>query len=151
MNASAARRKARLAARKAQRGMTLLEIMIVIAILALIASVVVVAVMGQLDKAKVNTARLKINEIQKALDLYKVDAGDYPSQSEGLRALISPPGGGPAYMKEKTEPKDPWNQPFVYYNPSRNGGSGVEVISKGPDKQEGTEDDVKAGGEGGKS
>ena len=138
------RTAALLAARKAQRGMTLLEIMIVIAILGLIASVVVVAVMGQLDRAKINTCRIKINEIQKALDLYRVDNTDYPDQGQGLRALISPPGGGPPYLKEKDVPKDPWGQDLLYRNPSRSGGSGVEVISKGPDKQEGTDDDVRA-------
>ena len=130
--------------RRAARGMTLLEIMIVIAILGLIASVVVVAVMNNLQRAKGTTARLKIGEIQKALELYAVDNEDYPSQSEGLKALISPPGGGPAYLKEKDVPKDPWAQEFMYFNPARGGSSGIEVVSKGPDKQEGTEDDVKA-------
>jgi general secretion pathway protein G len=138
---------ARLAARRRQKGMTLLEIMIVIAILALIASVVVVAVMNQFERAKIKTAKLKIGEIQKALDLYKVDQGDFPSQSEGLQVLVSPPGGGAPYLKEKDVPKDPWGQGFVYYNPSRSGGAGIEVVSKGPDKQEGTQDDIKAGGE----
>ena len=131
--------------RQAPKGMTLLEIMIVIAILGLIASVVVVAVMNNFERAKANTAKLKINEIRKACDLYKIEAGDYPSQSEGLRALTAPPGGGPAYLKEM--PKDPWGQEFVYFNPARGGGSGIEIVSKGPDKQEGTQDDIKAGGE----
>lgn len=138
------RRALKLLARRARgqapKGMTLLEIMIVIAILGLIASVVVVAVMNNFERAKANTAKLKIGEIHKSLDLYKIDAGDYPSQSEGLRALTSPPNG-PPYMKDV--PKDPWGQEFVYFNPARNGGNGVEVISKGPDKQEGTEDDIK--------
>lgn len=125
----------------APKGMTLLEIMIVIAILGLIASVVVVAVMNNFERAKANTAKLKIGEIQKALDLYKIEANDYPDQSEGLKALTSPPGGGPPYMKDV--PKDPWGQEFVYFNPARGGSNGVEVISKGPDKQEGTADDVK--------
>ena len=128
----------------AQRGMTLLEIMIVIAILGLIASVVVVAVMNNLERAKVNTCRLKINEVRKALDLYRVDNDDYPSQSEGLRALISPPHGGPPYLKDKETPRDSWGQELMYYNPARGGGGSVEVMSKGPDRQEGTQDDVKA-------
>jgi general secretion pathway protein G len=124
----------------APKGMTLLEIMIVIAILGLIASVVVVAVMNNFERAKANTAKLKIGEIHKALDLYKIEVGDYPSQSEGLRALTSPPNG-PPYMKDT--PKDPWSQEFVYFNPARNGGNGIEIISKGADKQEGTDDDIK--------
>lgn len=142
------RRAARAAATRtrktaAPKGMTLLEIMIVIAIIGLVASVVVVAVMNNFERAKVNATRLKINEIKKACDLYKIEAGDYPSQSEGLRALTSPPGGGPAYLKET--PKDPWGQEFVYFNPARGGGAGIEIISKGADKQEGTDDDIKTG------
>ncbi len=127
------------------KGMTLLEIMIVIAILGLIASVVVVGVMNYFDRAKVSTTRLKIHSIQEALDMYRSQEDDYPSQSEGLRALTSPPNGGPSYLKEKGVPKDAWGQEFLYFNPARNtnGGNGVEVISKGPDKQEGTADDIK--------
>ena len=141
---SLARRQRALAARKLQRGMTLLEIMIVIAILGLIASVVVVAVINNLDRAKIGTCRLKINEVHKALDLYKVDNDDYPSQSEGLRALVSPPHGGPPYLKDKEVPRDPWGQELMYFNPSRSGGGGIEVKSKGPDRNEGTDDDVAA-------
>jgi prepilin-type N-terminal cleavage/methylation domain-containing protein len=87
----------------APKGMTLLEIMIVIAILGLIASVVVVAVMNNFERAKANTAKLKIGEIHKALDLFKIDNNDYPGQSEGLRALTAPPGGGPPLPQGRAE------------------------------------------------
>jgi len=129
-----------------QRGMTLLEIMIVIAILGLLASVIVVAVMNQFDNAKIGTAKLKLSELEKALQLYSVQVGEYPSQSEGLRSLLSPPDGSKPFLKEKNVPKDPWGAEYLYFNPARNGGANpYEVVSKGPDGQEGTEDDIKAG------
>lgn len=135
----------RLASRQRPRGMTLLEIMIVIAILGLIATVVVVGVMNQFENAKIKTARLKIKELQKALDLYRVDQNEYPSQSQGLQALLNPPGGMNPYLTAKELPKDPWGQQFVYYYPARSGGAGYEILSKGPDGQEGTDDDIRSG------
>jgi general secretion pathway protein G len=135
-------RAARGVARRGQRGMTLLEIMIVIAILGLLASVIVVAVINNFDRAKVNTAELKRKSIEQALHQYNVAIGDYPSQQEGLRMLQNPPSG-PPFINE--EPKDPWGNEFLYFNPPRKGNGPFEVISKGPDGQEGTDDDIGGG------
>lgn len=130
----------RQAARRAQRGMTLLEIMIVIAILALVAGAVGFAVMGQFERAKVKTAKLEINEIMKKLNLYMVDNDSNPPEpGEGLKALTK---ATPPYLKDK-DLKDPWGQEYVYFNPAKGGGEKFEVVSKGPDKQEGTEDDIR--------
>lgn len=136
-------RSARRARRRYEKGMTLLEIMIVIAIIGLVASVVSVGVMGQLESGKVKTTQIAVNNVLKRLDLYKVDHGDYPGQSEGMRGLTNPPNGFQPYLKEK-DTKDSWGQPMLYFNPARSGGKGVEVRSKGPDKQEGTDDDISA-------
>lgn len=130
--------------RAGEKGMTLLEIMIVIAILGMIASVLVVAVVNRLDAAKIKTTKLKINNVKSALEQYKVDFGDYPSQGEGLRALISPPEGNPPYLKDKTPPKDDFGNELMYFSPARHGSGPFEIISKGPDGQEGTEDDIKS-------
>ena len=144
MNRTALRKRLAHRMRAGQRGMTLLEIMIVIAILGMIASVLVVAVVNRLDAAKIKTTKLKINNIKSALEQYKVDFGDYPSQGEGLRALITPPEGSPPYLKDKTVPKDDFGNELMYFSPSRHGGGPFEIISKGPDGQEGTEDDIKS-------
>ncbi len=129
------------------KGMTLLEIMIVIAILGLLASVIVVAVVNQLENAKIGTAKLKLNELEKALQLYSVQVGEFPSQNEGLRSLLQPSDGSKPFLKEKDVPKDPWGEAYLYYNPARGGGNApYELASKGPDRQEGTEDDIKSGG-----
>lgn len=124
-----------------QKGMTLLEIMIVIAILGLLASVIVVAVMNQFDRAKVSATKLKIKSVEGALHQYNVQEGEYPSN---LKALLNPPGGGPPYLKEKGVPKDPWGSELLYFKPPRKGNGPFEVVSKGPDGQEGTDDDLRA-------
>ena len=144
MDLQATRRRLARRVRAGEKGMTLLEIMIVIAILGMIASVLVVAVVNRLDAAKIKTTKLKINNVKSALEQYKVDFGDYPSQGEGLRALISPPEGNPPYLKDKTVPKDDFGNELMYFNPSRHGGGPFEIMSKGPDGSEGTEDDIKS-------
>lgn len=117
------------------RGMTLLEIMIVIAILGLIASVVVIRVMDSLAKARVNTARLKMGEVSKALDMYAIDRGGYPTQSEGLAELVTPREGR-ALLKDAN---DPWGRELRYQLDAE----GRPVLhSMGPDGQDGTEDDI---------
>ena len=115
--------------KRARRGMTLLEIMIVIAILGLIASVVVVSVMGVFVEAKIKTANLTANEIAKGLLLYKVDNGRYPTAAEGLGVL------------ELRQTRDPWGGEFEYREIGREGGM-PSVSSRGPDRQAGTEDDI---------
>ena len=122
MDLQATRRRLARRVRAGEKGMTLLEIMIVIAILGMIASVLVVAVVNRLDAAKIKTTKLKINNVKSALEQYKVDFGDYPSQGEGLRALISPPEGNPPYLKDKTVPKDDFGNELMYFNPARHGG-----------------------------
>ena len=128
--------------RRGQRGMTLLEIMIVVAILGMLASVIVVAVMNQFDNAKIKTTEIKIKSGGQALLQYNVHYGEYP---KSLEQLVNPPDGGKAFLKEKGVPKDAWKQPFLYYYPSKDKNAGpFQVISKGPDRQEGTDDDLPA-------
>jgi general secretion pathway protein G len=129
-------------ARRRQAGMTLLEIMIVIAILGLLASVIVVAVMNQFENAKINTTKITVKNIEQALHTYKVQVGDYPNQGEGLKALMNPPDGLKPFLKEV--PKDPWGNEFLYFSPPRKGKGPFEVVSKGVDGQEGTDDDLRS-------
>ena len=121
------------------KGLTLLEIMIVIAIVGLISSVIVVAVINQFERAKIKTTRLKLKSIESALKQYSVDH-ELPSQGEGLRLLVSPPDGGKAYLKDA--PKDAWHNNVLYFNPARTGSDPFELVSRGPDGKEGTDDDV---------
>jgi general secretion pathway protein G len=129
--------------RASQKAMTLLEIMIVVAILGLLASLVVTNLMGQFDNAKIQTAKLKVNDISSTINQYYATVGDYPSGSDGLKALVNPPGGLKPFFKEV--PKDPWGKPFQYRSPAKQSSEPFEVYSTGPDGQDGTQDDIHGG------
>lgn len=128
------------------RGMTLIEIMVVITILGLIATVVTVNVMESLDEAKQKTAASQIKVFEEALDNFRRDNGYYPSTEQGLQALVEKPSIGripkryPAkgYLKGGRIPQDPFNCDYQYYNPGLQGHD-YEIYSLGADCQEGGE------------
>ena len=136
-----ARRARSVALRRAlaPRGMSLLEIMVVITLIGLVAAAVSVAVMNQLEKGEMDTARNQAFEIGKSIELYKLQNGSYPSTAQGLQALASPPKGRP--LMERV-PKDPWGEDYIFTIPGQKNPSKFDVRSKGPDRQEGTEDDA---------
>jgi len=110
--------------RAGSAGFTLIELLVVLAILGLLVAVATPQVLKYLSKAKEDTARIEINNLSTALDLYLVDVGHYPAQQEGLQALVTNPGTtawhGP-YLKSKGVPLDPWGQPYQYRIPGQNG------------------------------
>ena len=83
-----------------QKGFSLIEIMVVVVILGILASIVVPKIMGRPDEARIVKARQDVLAIQNALDLYKLDNGNYPSTDQGLLALVEKP-------EEKIEPDIP--------------------------------------------
>src|SRR5437899_12620403 len=96
---------------RGQRGFTLVEMLVVITIIGLIMALVGPRVINYLGEAKVKAAKIQIQSFSSALDLYYLDAGRYPSSSEGLTALAQRPGGaaswnGP-YPKGGVVPNDP--------------------------------------------
>lgn len=130
------------AARQGERGMTLLEIMIVIAILGMLAGVIVVAVMNQLDNAKIKATQLKIGNVKSAVNTFYATVGQYPTQSEGFRTLLNPPDGLKPMLE--SEPKDEWGNALMYFSPPKRGNAPFEIRSKGADGQEGTDDDLSS-------
>src|SRR5687768_14818977 len=98
--------------RKSRRGLTLIEILVVVTILGIIASIVGIQVANQLEDSKIDAAKLQIGRLGEAIDLYKVKFHRYPNTAEGLNALTSPPGGKKPIME--TIPKDPWDADYVY-------------------------------------
>lgn len=114
--------------RRRSRGMTLIEIMVVITILGLIAAAVGVAVIPQLNQARRDRAELDIKNIQNALKLYYTKKGNYPDTATGLRGLVE-------MQALEQIPRDPWNNEYVYLN---EGGKPV-VISYGADGTSGGE------------
>ena len=122
-----------------RRGMSLLEIMIVITLIGLVTATIGVAVIGQLNKGQADTARNQAFEVAKALDIYKLQNGQYPSTGQGLAVLAAPPKGKPIM---DAVPKDPWGQDFIYTNPGQKNATKFDIRSKGNDGIEGNEDDV---------
>jgi len=92
---------------RSEAGMTLIEIMVVITILGLIAAAVGVAVVPQLQKAKVERAKMDIKNVENALQLYYTQVGKYPDTGEGLGALV-------AGKQLPSLPKDPWGNAYIY-------------------------------------
>lgn len=122
-----------------QHGFTLIELLVVLAILTMLAGLVGPRVLGQLGGAKVKTAGVQIADIEKALELYKLDVGSFPSTPQGLDALAKQPAGvigwaGP-YLKGGV-PSDPWGHPYRY---SYATGASVEILSLGADGAPGGE------------
>lgn len=114
--------------RRRNRGMTLIEIMVVITILGLIAAAVGVAVIPKLEEAKRDTARLDINSLQNALKLYYTKQGKYPDTATGLKALVDT-------QNLDKMPVDPWGNEYIYMN---EGGKPV-IMSYGADGTAGGE------------
>jgi general secretion pathway protein G len=118
----------------AAAGFTLVELLVVLAILTLLAGLVGPRVLGQLGGAKSKTAAVQIADIDKALELYKLDVGRFPSTEEGLQALVQKPatvasGWNGPYLKGSL-PSDPWGKPYRYQLAT---GGAVEIVSLGAD------------------
>jgi general secretion pathway protein G len=126
-----------------QKGFTLAEIMLVIAILGILASVVIPRLTGRTQDARVQAARLQMENFALALEAFEHDCGRFPSTEEGLEALRESPSDatgwrGP-YLR-KAVPMDPWKKDYLYRAPGQK--DDFDVISVGPDGREGTSDDI---------
>jgi general secretion pathway protein G len=126
-----------------EEGFTLVELMVVIVIIGLLATVVIVNVLPSQDRAMREKAKADIALIEQAIEMYRIDNFSYPPAEAGLAALQSPPPsvaqtgryrpGG--YLRRL--PNDPWDRPYQYRAPGRQGP--FEVFSFGADGQEGGE------------
>ena len=137
-----------LRSRTARRGFTLLEILVVLAIIGLLVGVLVKQVGGGFSSGQSSTAKIFVqSSAQTMLVRYRMDMGDYPSTADGLEALCAAPAGkaerwrGP-YIDGGKLPQDPWGEPYGYRYPGTQNKTGYDVFSKGPDKTEGTADDI---------
>ncbi|HCN46707.1 MAG TPA: type II secretion system protein GspG [Pseudomonas sp.] len=126
--------------RRAQRGFTLLELLVVLVVLGLLAGIVAPKYFAQLGRSEVKVARAQIEGLDKALDLYRLEVGHYPSTEQGLQALVSAPSDesrwtGP-YL-QKSLPQDPWGRAYSYRYPGEHGE--YDLLSMGKDGQPGGE------------
>ena len=127
--------------RAAIRGMTLIEILVVLVLIGIVLGIVGGNFIGRGEKAKADAAKIEIGQIGQALDLYKLETGRYPSSSDGLQSLVTAPGGasnwnGP-YWKKSQIPKDPWGNDYRYTSPGQKGA--YDILSLGADGKEGGE------------
>ena len=121
------------------RGFTLLELLVVILIIGLLVGIVAPRLLGQVSKSEVTAARAQLDAIDKAVQAYRMDAGRFPSTSQGLRALVMIPPDEPKwrgpYMQSEVPP-DPWGSPYQYRLPGTNGRD-YDLYSLGRDRAQG--------------
>jgi len=128
------------------RGFTLLELLVVILIIGLLTGIVAPRFMSQIGRSESTAARAQIDAFDKALQAYRIDMGRYPTDSEGLQALVQVGAGDAArwrgpYLKGQI-PLDPWGQPYRY-RLAGSSGKDVEIVSLGRDRAlGGTGDDA---------
>lgn len=126
-------------------GFTLLELLVVLAILGLLAAIAAPQVLKHLGAAKSDAARIQIQNLASTLDLYRLETGRYPSEREGLLALVERPVGDPRwdgpYLKRKDALKDPWGRSYAYRFPGRFGE--FDLFSLGADNREGGDGENK--------
>lgn len=124
----------------AQRGFTLIEIMVVVVIIGVLGAIVVPQFMNRPDQAKVTAAKIDIQAIATALEMYRLDNFHYPSTQQGLEALSKRPSGMPparnwnphGYLKNL--PVDPWGTPYQFLNPGvQSVDSSYDLYSLGSD------------------
>lgn len=134
----------------ARRAFTLIEVMIVIAIILALSGLIGVALFSRRDDAKRDTVKIDLNNVKQALDLFRHDFERYPKDEEGVKVLWDKTAldaeadqtKWKGYLKEPM-PTDRWGSPWGYRQVSEHGDeSRFDLWSYGPDKQDGTEDDL---------
>ncbi|MCS4284596.1 general secretion pathway protein G [Pseudomonas sp. BIGb0278] len=130
--------------RKRQQGFTLMEIMVVIFIIGLLIAVVAPSVLGNQDKAMRQKVMADLATLEQALDMYRLDNLRFPSNEQGLAALVTKPVAEPVPRAWRSDgyirrlPEDPWGTPYQYRMPGEHGR--VDVYSLGADGVAGGED-----------
>lgn len=118
------------------KGMTLIEILIVVTIIGIVMTVVGAGVMKKFRQARGQTSRLAMQQIASAITAYQLEKGKIPAGGEGLNSLV------PDYLDSEKNLQDAWGHDFHYEVPGPKGQS-FDIISDGPDEQQGTDDDIR--------
>jgi general secretion pathway protein G len=121
------------------QGFTLIELMVVLVILGVLAGLIVPRIMGRPEEARRMKAKIQIHSLETALQLYKLDNGNYPNTEQGLQSLVEAPAAGDlakswregGYLEKGKVPKDPWGNDYIFLSPGTRGD--FDLISYGPD------------------
>lgn len=132
--------------RRVRRGFTLMEVLLVLAILVILGTLVGTNFSGMFANAKISAAKAQISALEKPMELYMMDIGTYPSNTQGLQALRTAPTDladptkwlGPYLQKDI--PADPWGNQYGYelISPKQ-----FRIFSVGPDGAQNTQDDIQ--------
>jgi general secretion pathway protein G len=126
------------------RGFTLIELLLVLVILAVLAALVIPKFTGRSQQARETAAKTDISRIATAIAAFEIDSGRFPTNEEGIGALITQPTGVTNWNQAFGKmPVDPWGNPYQYRYPGQDNPGGFDIYSFGADGREGTDDDVK--------
>lgn len=131
-----------LAGRRAEHGLTLVELLVVLLILSMIAAFAVPRVISYVGGARRDAAAIQVERLSSILELYALDVGAYPSSEQGLQALIEAPPNTPRwagpYLRKADSLVDPWGNPYQYRAGAQ---SDYDLYSLGADGREGGDGD----------
>jgi len=131
---------------QSRRAFTLIELLLVLVILASLAGIVLPKLTGRSEQAKITTARTQISQFEVALDAFEIDMARYPTNVEGMRALVEKPTSDSEAWKQpylrRGIPKDPWGNEYLYRYPGQYNQEGYDLSSYGPDRKLGGDDDI---------
>ncbi|MGD8786767.1 MAG: type II secretion system major pseudopilin GspG [Phycisphaerales bacterium] len=132
--------------KRVRYGFTMVELMAMLIIIGLLATLVVTKVASKIDQARVTTTKVNLKALAAAVNQFRMDTGRYPTEDEGLTALIEQPSdvtvwepGG--YLETTEITPDGWGREFIYET-FPGGDRQFQIRSMGPDGEEGTEDDL---------
>lgn len=130
-----------------KNGFSLVELLVAVSIMLILGGVVAVNLLNEPDKARIARAKSDVGVLKNAVLMYQRDNFCFPSQQQGLEALVAKPSGSPEAVNWKTGgyldfvklPLDPWNRPYIYFAPGRSG-EPFEIVSFGSDGRPGGTD-----------
>lgn len=132
--------------KKRNAGFTLIEMVLVLAIIALLVGGSIQLLSGVGDEAKEIRVRGDFDTLATALQGYEMKARRFPTTQQGLKALVDKPSLAPvpSSWRQQMEkvPRDPWDEEYIFVQPGKMNKGKYDIISKGPDRAEGTEDDI---------
>ena len=130
--------------RKSQKGFSLIELLLVLAILAILSTIVMMNFTGQTQKAKITAAKAQITALENAISTFEIQNDNPPTEEQGLDSLYNRPSDeleNWTRLLKKPVDSDPWGSPYIYRQPGTDENP-YDLYSVGPDKVDGTEDDI---------